>query len=233
MKKTTERIEMLAAEYVLGSLEGHARRRFERWMVDSAKVREEVWFWEQKLGQLSAKVPEVSPPSSVWSAIERRLWRHESPVGSAQSRANHRWFWPSWSVVATAAALVMAVVLIQPSPETSQTGLSGAIVQADTSDPLWLVSEAGQSNLLKLRSVAASAADTGKDYELWIVPENGQPLSLGVIPVGGVHEVTLTKQARAALSQSRTLAISLEPLGGSTTGAPSGPILHVAQLYEL
>lgn len=233
MKKTTERIEMLAAEYVLGSLEGSARKRFERWMVDSAKVREEVWFWEQTLGQLSARVPEVSPPASVWNAIEARLWRHASPAGKAQSRANHRWFWPSWSVLATAAALVMAFVLIQPSPETSQTELSGAIVQADTSDPLWLVSEAGQSNLLKLRSVAASAADTGKDYELWIVPENGQPLSLGVIPVGGVHEVTLTKQAREALSQSRTLAISLEPLGGSTTGVPSGPILHVAQLYEL
>ncbi len=233
MRKTPERIEMLAAEYVLGSLHGLARKRFERWMMESAKAREEVWFWEQKLGLLSAEVPEVKPPSSVWGAIERRLWQVESQGGKAQPRANYRWFWPSWSVLATAAALVMAFVLIQPSPEGSRAQFSGAIVQADSNDPLWLVSETGQGNLLKLRSVAASAAEAGKDYELWIVPANGQPLSLGVIPVGGLHQVTLTDQARQALSQSRTLAISLEPIGGSPTGKPTGPILHVAQLYEL
>lgn len=237
MKKTPERIEMLAAEYVLGSLHGLARKRFERWMMESAKSREEVWFWEQKLGSLSADVPAVTPPSSVWDSIENRLWQKGSqkaaPIGKAQARANHRWFWPSWSAVATAAAVVMAFVLIQPSSEVPQTQLSGAIVQTDTSDPLWLVSETGQGNLLKLRSVAASAADAGKDYELWIVPENGQPLSLGVIPAGGLHEVILTDKTRQALSQSRTLAISLEPLGGSPTGEPTGPILHVAQLYEL
>ncbi|MDX1636239.1 MAG: anti-sigma factor, partial [Marinobacter sp.] len=72
-----------------------------------------------------------------------------------------------------------------------------------------------------------------KDYELWIVPESGNPLSLGVVPVGGVYQVTLTDEARQALSSSRTLAISLEPAGGSPTGAPTGPILHVTKLYEL
>lgn len=233
MNKTPERIENLAAEYVLGSLQGLARKRFERWMMESAKVRQEVWFWEQKLGPLSVEVAEVNPPSSVWTSIERRLWQQDRPAGKAQSRANQRWFWPGWSIVATAAALVMAVLLLQPSQGIPQMQLSGAVVQAGINDPLWLVSETGSNNLLKLRSVAANAAETDKDYELWIVPENGQPLSLGVIPVGGVHEVTLTDAARDALSQSRTLAISLEPSGGSLTGAPTGPILHVTQLYEI
>ena len=58
-------------------------------------------------------------------------------------------------------------------------------------------------------------------------------LSLGVIPVGGTYQVTLDDEARALLSNSRTLAISLEPVGGSPTGQPTGPILHVAKLYEL
>ncbi|MBW4935221.1 anti-sigma factor [Marinobacter sp. F4206] len=226
MKKTPERIESLAAEYVLGSLKGQARARFERWMMESARVRQEVWFWEEKLGQLSSEVPAVTPPRSTWHAIERRLWPH-----AGRSNKGLSWLWPGWSLAATAVAVVLALLLVrQPGPAPQ---LSGAIVQADLSDPLWLVSESGQDNLLKLRSVAASAADAGKDYELWIVPENGQPLSLGVIPAGGVHQVTLTDQARTALSQSRTLAISLEPRGGSPTGAPTGPILHVTKLYEL
>lgn len=228
MRMTKERIESLAAEYVLGSLHGQARRRFERWMMESAQVRREVWYWEEKLGQLSGEVPAVQPPKSVWRAIERRLWPQQA---QAASKSGLRWLWPGWSLAATAAAVILAVLVVQqpaPSPQ-----LSGAIVQADVSDPLWLVSESASDRLLKLRSVAASAADAGKDYELWIVPENGQPLSLGVIPAGGVHQVTLTDEARAALSQSRTLAISLEPLGGSPTGAPTGPILHVTKLYEI
>ncbi|WP_375172031.1 anti-sigma factor domain-containing protein [Marinobacter sp.] len=228
MKMTDERIESLAAEYVLGSLQGRARRRFERWMMVSGRVRREVWFWEAKLAQLSAEVSPVEPPTSVWRGIEQRLW----PAAADQrSGGGIRWFWPSWSLVATAAVLVLAVLVVQ-QPAPSQQ-LSGAIVQANVSDPLWLVSESGADRSLRLRSVAASAADAGKDYELWIVPEQGGPLSLGVIPAGGVHRVQLTDEARAALSQSKTLAISLEPRGGSPTGAPTGPILHVTKLYEL
>lgn len=231
MKKTPERIEALAAEYVLGSLRGAARRRFEQWMMESTRVRREVWFWEEKLGDLARDVPENQPPASVWNNIERRLWGAQEQPGKP-ARGIGRWFWPSWSMLATAAVLVLAVVLIQqPKPTGEQ--LSGAIVQANLEDPLWLVSESGTENLLKLRSVAASAAEVGKDYELWVVPENGQPLSLGVIPAGGVHRVRLSDEAREALSRSRTLAISLEPTGGSPTGAPTGPILHVTKLYSL
>ena len=233
MKKTPERIEVLAAEYVLGSLKGPARRRFERWMMESGRVRQEVWFWEEKLGQLSNEVQPETPPPAVWTAIEHRLWPATHSSDTRQERGL-RWLWPGWSLAATAAAVLFAVLLVQqPAPGPGGARLSGAIVQANVSDPLWLVSESGTDNLLKLRSVAAHAAGVGKDYELWIVPENGQPLSLGVIPAGGVHQVTLTDTARQALASSRTLAISLEPRGGSPTGAPTGPILHVTKLYEL
>lgn len=235
MKKTPERIEVLAAEYVLGSLRGAARRRFERWMMESVRVRQEVWFWEEKLGHLGTRIEEEAPPASVWSGIERRLWpqsRETVPAAAANDSAI-RWLWPGWSLVATAAALVLAVVLLQQPEPRIDDRLSGAIVQADLTDPLWLISESALERQLKLRPVAATAAEQGKDYELWIVPEDGQPLSLGVVPVGDTYQVTLDDEARKLLSNSRTLAISLEPVGGSPTGAPTGPILHVARLYEL
>lgn len=232
MRKTPERIESLAAEYVLGSLKGKARSRFERWMMESGRVRQEVWYWEEKLGQLGDQVPAREPPKAVWLAIQKRLWpREEAAPGSSRDAASR--IWPVWSLFATAAALVLAVMLVQqPTPE-SDSRLSGAIVQADVSDPLWLVSESSRDSRLRLRSVAATSAEAGKDYELWIVPDNGNPLSLGVIPVGDMYQVELTDEARETLSQSRTLAISLEPRGGSPTGAPTGPILHVTKLYEL
>jgi len=229
MKKTPERIEMLAAEYVLGTLRGGARRRFEQWMMESGRVRQEVWYWEQQLSGLAEPVPEKQPPARVWKRIEQRIWPAPSttPMGSRIMA----WLWPGWGLVATAAALVLAVMLVQ-QPGTGP-GLAGAIVQENLSDPLWLISETGGDRKLRLRSVAASGPEAGKDYELWVVPENGQPLSLGVMKLGGVYQVTLDDAARDALSRSRTLAISLEPEGGSPTGAPTGPILHVTKLYEL
>ncbi|MBO6851455.1 MAG: anti-sigma factor [Marinobacter sp.] len=233
MKKTPERIESLAAEYVLGSLKGQARSRFERWMMESGRVRQEVWYWEEKLGQLSDQVPAREPPASVWQAIERQLW----PQKPAARSTGGRGLWPAWSLMATAAALVMAVMLVQQpgsqAPPEPGSRLSGAIVQADASDPLWLVSESGGQRHLRMRSVAASSAQTGKDYELWVVPAEGNPLSLGVVLVGDVLQVELTDEARTMLHESRTLAISLEPEGGSPTGAPTGPVLHVTKLYEL
>ncbi|MGM0768135.1 MAG: anti-sigma factor [Pseudomonadota bacterium] len=230
MRKTPQRIESLAAEYVLGSLKGKARQRFERWMMESGRARREVWYWEEKLGRLSDQVPERAPPSSVWRGIERRLW---PPAQAAARTTKTARLWPAWSLLATAAALVLAVMLVQQPTSEQAFRLSGAVVQADASDPLWLVSESGGDNRLRLRSVAATSAAAGKDYELWIVPDNGNPLSLGVMPVGDVHQVELTDEARETLSRSRTLAISLEPQGGSPTGAPTGPILHVTRLYQL
>ena len=74
MRKSPERVEVLAAEYVLGSLKGPARLRFEGWMMESGRVRQEVWFWEQQLGALSTAAPQETPPPRVWSDIQKRLW---------------------------------------------------------------------------------------------------------------------------------------------------------------
>lgn len=233
MNKSPERIELLAAEYVLGSLRGPARRRFEGWMMESGRVRHEVWFWEQKLGALSNSAEPEQPPADVWLALSRRLWP-DTRVEQGRRPEKARWFWPGWGLVATAAAIVLAVMLVQrPLPGGAYQQLAGAVVQASVDAPLWLVSESGIKNQLRLRPIAASVAGAGKDYELWVVPEQGQPLSLGVLPVGRSHQIVLSDQEMAELSRSRTLAISLEPSGGSPTGAPTGPILHVTKLYEL
>lgn len=236
MKKTPERVEQLAAAYVLGTLEGRARRRFQRWMMESVSVRQEVWYWEAKLSELARVIPPEQPPERVWEALEQRLW--PDTVQPRKSRGPLAWLVPGWSLLATAAALVLAVVLVQqPEPETptAWSGMAGAIVQEDVEEPLWLVSEDSRSQQLRLRPVAASAAEPDKDYELWVVPgDDAAPISLGVIPVSeDRYQIQLSPQVRDALESSRTLAISLEPQGGSPTGAPTGPILHVTKLYDL
>lgn len=232
MNRTPERIERLAAEYALGALQGGARRRFERWMMESWSIRQEVWYWENKLAPLADAVPDKTPPARVWQRIEERLWPDTAKTTSRKGSLN--WLWAGWSLAATAMVLVLAVVLVQQPGAPERALLSGAVVQEDSTDPLWLVAERGKPGQLSLRPVAATPAEGNKDYELWVVPADGNPMSLGVIPVGeDTLQITLSPEARAALEASKTLAISLEPKGGSPTGAPTGPILHITRLHEL
>jgi anti-sigma-K factor RskA len=67
----------------------------------------------------------------------------------------------------------------------------------------------------------------GKSLELWEVPPDGTPRSLGLFPddkSGTTLVLVLPPEAARSLA-SGALAVSLEPAGGSTTGLPTGPIL--------
>ena len=68
---------------------------------------------------------------------------------------------------------------------------------------------------------------TGKTLEVWLVPPDGTPRSLGLFPSeksGTTIALNLPHDIAQALATSE-LAVSLEPSGGSTTGAPTGPVL--------
>jgi anti-sigma-K factor RskA len=68
---------------------------------------------------------------------------------------------------------------------------------------------------------------TGKTLEVWLVPPDGTPRSLGLLPSaegGTTVAITLPHDTAEALTTSE-LAVSLEPSGGSTTGLPTGPVL--------
>ena len=68
-----ELIERLAAEYVLGTLAGGARRRFAAWMVQDAALRRAVAQWETRLIPMAAAVRETAPPKSLWPAIAAQV----------------------------------------------------------------------------------------------------------------------------------------------------------------
>jgi anti-sigma-K factor RskA len=71
-----------------------------------------------------------------------------------------------------------------------------------------------------------------KDYELWILDGSGVPASMGLLPQSGDGSLSLDSKAVAALQTGNTLAVSLEPLGGSPEAAPTGPVLFTAALLN-
>ena len=65
----------LAAEYVLGTMRGAARRRFEDYlrMPHQRSLREQVAKWEAHLTPLANRLPAVTPPDRVWLRIQAAI----------------------------------------------------------------------------------------------------------------------------------------------------------------
>jgi anti-sigma-K factor RskA len=101
-----------------------------------------------------------------------------------------------------------------------------AVFHKDEQSPAFLLTVDVDKRMVTVRPVAAERM-ADKTYQLWIAPQPGEPpRSLGLI---GNDEFTV----RAALSDydpaaisNATYGISLEPLGGSPTGQPTGPVIH-------
>lgn len=227
-----ERRNALAAEYVLGTLRGQARRRYQRLMMESQLISETTWLWEQYLNGLGESVPPVSPSSEVWESIQSRLGFTDTEANNEQVVTLHKARarrWRTVSGVAAAAAFIIAVLFGTSEPPVVATPSHIAVVNNADAEPLWLIEVS--TDTLSVRSTANLSERADKDFELWMVPANGDaPVSLGLLPESGRWDRTVPA---ILLSPDITaLAVSLEPPGGSPTGVPT-EVLHIAPLVSV
>ncbi|MDX1538072.1 anti-sigma factor domain-containing protein [Arsukibacterium sp.] len=218
-----QRLDALAVNFVLGGMQGKARLRFQRLIATDSQVRSTVWRWEQHLNPLAASLPATTPRADVWQKIQRRLgWLAQEPVINRNTR-------PLWLSLAAAACVMLAVVFLQPML-TAPVKTEVAIIQTAEAKALWLVSRKEQQLMLKATAAVTEAADN--DYQLWMLPADGQPpISLGILPQQG--ETTVQWPSAASGIDIAALAVSFEPLGGSPTGQPTGPVLFTAEIIAI
>jgi anti-sigma-K factor RskA len=217
-----EVIDRLASEYALGTLRGPARRRFERWRTSTSLVDERCRFWEERLMHLAKNLKPVQPPAHVWPAIERRL--NFTTGSSALRRA--RWFALAASVLLVVGML--SLLYWRSIPATGPTAV--ATISAKSGEHLWELEVFGKKDRLVTRVAKLPTRPTGSDYELWALPAGAAPVSLGVLPTAGASTRTLTSMQMQALAHSNQVAVSIEPLGGSPTGQPTGAVVYTATL---
>lgn len=219
--------DRLAAEYVLGTLRGPARRRMAALLPAHPALRRAVDAWQNRLMSLSVGVTPVQPSQQVWRTIEQRLF------GSAADRTARRGWWQRlglWQggfALATVAALALALLLAQPRPVAPPIVIVlSANPEAQGVTPAsFVASVTPDGRALVLKPIAAQAP-AGRSYELWSVPGSGAPRSLGVVSDA---QATTVLRARL-LDDTAAFAVSLEPSGGSPSGAPTGPIVSVGKL---
>lgn len=236
--------DALASQYVIGTLRHGARRRFENLLPGHPALREALHGWQNRLMPLAATVPPVAPPPRVWQAIEARLWPAASqanPADPSDASGAAPWWrrlnlWRGLSGVASAAVLVLAVVLVRTPPALppivvvleGQMGTLGA-------GATLIASVSGDGQAMVMQPVSATLLlQPDRVLELWSVPPDsvgGAPRSLGLISASGVTVLPRSRLPGTLLKGgTAALAVSVEPPGGSPTGAPTGPVIFAGKL---
>ena len=223
--------DALAVEYVLGTLRGGARRRFETLLPAHATLRAATQAWQDRLLPLSVAVDPVPPPPHVWQKISARL-DGATPAASTTAEPGGAWnrlsFWRGLTAFAGVAVLGLAALLANPRavPPPIVVVLAATGAQAGTAAaPSIVASISGDGNTLVTRPIVPVAAGADRSLELWAVPTQGPARSLGILP-GGSGTVALRGNVMAGVD---TLAVTLEPPGGSPTGLPTGPIVYAGK----
>lgn len=210
-----ENLDLLAAEYVLGTLWGPARRSFDRRRARDPFVDRRVRAWEDRFAVLSLRLRPLAPSPGVWPAIERRIG------GTSRS---------GWRALAAAVALIAVLGFGWIIWQELRAPQATAVLATETGAQLWQVELAAEGDHLEVAAVGEISVPDARARELWALPESAAPVSLGLMPASGSIRLALDDRQRAALASSTKVAVSDEPEGGSPTGAPTGTVLYVAEI---
>lgn len=226
---------ILAAELVLGLLPDDERVAAEGRRTEDNDFAAEVAWWEERFAALFDQYRAVTPPAYLAERIEAMI---DVPRVVPRARGMH---WRSvgfgaalGALAASGAAwLLVPRAMIPPTPAPVTGAEPVLVAQLD-----WATRRDGPAPVAIVRPAAgtvrlsgAIALPRGRVAELWRLPKGGKPVSLGVVAADGVRTITLA--AANVPRAGSSLAISVEPLGGSPTGQPTGPVIAAGALADL
>lgn len=235
--------DLVAAEYALGVLGAAERRDVQRRLAREPGLAAEVALWEERLVGLLDEVDEVAPPGAVWSRIEWALAATAPPPPATApprmvaARPPSIWqslaFWRGLAIasatLATASIAALAYIGLVPAARAPlMATLSGSAGQ-----PNFVASVTTSGNTLVVVPAALLTNDP-RAYELWLIPGGEtRPRSLGLVQPGQPIRLDLPAGLAGQVTSDATLAVSLEPAGGSPTGQPTGPVIATGKLANL
>lgn len=219
------RLDALCGEYLLGTLRGGPRRRFEHALQDEPLVALRLKHWQRLFAVRYAQQLAEKPSAGGWARLERELDLARYRLSWWQRTG----FWRTWAVGATAALLLaVSINLLRPTTEPTLAEVARLAGEAGTATVIAALSPDGRT--LQLRAARPVIAGPQQSYELWLIPaEGGAPISLAVL---GQLDARLNVPAPQVgrLRAGAKLAVSVEPAGGSPTGAPTGPVILVGEI---
>jgi anti-sigma-K factor RskA len=221
--------EKLASEYVIGTLRGRARARFQALLRYDPGLRQIVAEWEARLTPLAVAAGEIAPPTRVWRAVAQRI-----AGGATKGLA----FWRGLAVTSTAFVLILAAFIgLAPRPEPPMAMV--AVMSDDKGEPALVVSwppmKAMRDPYVRIKVVQEHPVMApGTTWEMWMLPRGkAAPVSMGLITIDADQTMRIKPTLAERMEGAYGMAMSVEPEGGSPTGAPTGPVIFKGQCVKI
>ena len=225
---TPEERDALAAELALELVQGEERAAALRLQLSDPEFAAAVQGWRARLDPLCVGFAEAPAPD-LWPAIERRL------EGRGSTVKLRRWRFAAFASTAMAASLA-AVLFLRPLPPPVEIvrapdslvvaqldgGKTGALLAANY-DPA--------QGMIRIRAVAMPASELAP--ELWIIPADGVPRSLGLVSAKGVSLVGVPEAHRKLVQDGALLAITMEPREGAPHEKPSAAPIAAGKISTI
>jgi anti-sigma-K factor RskA len=247
--------DLLAMGYALGTLSAEERRVAETRHASDPAFREACDGWAAVLAPLADAVAPVAPSPALWERIEAAVAPDgavtpaatatapataPATVSATAGRRVSLWeslgFWRGATAVSAAAAVAALLVPRAAVPPPAADPVPGALLSAtlapETGGALLTAALDPARRQVVVAPVGAQALE-GRVPELWLIPADGRPRSLGLISLGGTQRVAVPETVVALVADGAVLAVSLEPAGGSPTGLPTGPVVATGRLTAL
>ena len=222
--------DVTAAELALGLLEGQERGAALRRVLAEPGFAAQVEWWRSRLAALFDLWPERAAPPHLAARIESSL------DGGVALASISRFPWPALAAVTSAiAACLLLFVMVRPEPTVPvpqptpvarptpvapPTSVLVAML-GDAKSPVAAVYDPANG---ALRVAAGPGVPNARVAQLWVIGGDGVPHSLGLLS-GQPTSLSPKGVDRGRIAPGVTLAISVEPLGGSPTGLPTGPVV--------
>lgn len=240
-----EEIDLLAAEYALGLVDASERARAEGLIANDPDFRDRVARWSGRLAPLLDEVEAASPPPGLWTRIEGAIAPPAASPAATETipgsnvhvlrrRVN---LWRGYSAAATALAASLALFLVTrpdaepPAPRPTPAPLV-AMMEAEGSAAKLVATYDPANGTLLVAPAAGVEAVAGRSHELWLIPADGKPRPMGLLEPGAPRRMPIPAALLGEIEAEVTLALSVEPAGGSPSGQPTGPIVAAGKLVR-
>lgn len=218
--------DTLAAEYVLGVLSAAERAEAKRRIARERGFAALVEAWQARLIPWTDEIVPVQPPVDLWNRISAALPAERAAGGLWSSLMLWRWLTAGAGALALASLVALFVAVNQPAPKPLIATIenSNARIFVATVDP-------ARDTIAVVP--ATYTADPSRVPELWLIAPGDKPRSLGLLRPDQATTISVPASLRGLATGQAVLAVSLEPQGGSTTGAPTGPVIGQGKLSSL
>ena len=223
-----------AFEYALGTGSSEERQALARDLERDPDLAAAVRYWDERLAALAVAIPPEAPSEGLLDRIASRLAPGAPAdtgkvvdLGELIRLRRSRAVWRSIAAGAgsLAAALALWVAAERFGERPQDTGLV-AVVNRSGDLPALIVRVDQRAGIVQVRAVSMEAP-SGRALELWSIAQGGAPRSLGVVGTG-MRRTPMPRDRD--LGEGVTLAVSVEPPGGSPTGSPTGPVIYSGRL---